>query len=68
MYSTVQAGQWAIYTVSPPLPAGITIDRYTGTIFGTPSSPQDAAIHIVTADLGEGVQKKASLSITIGHL
>jgi len=38
-----------IYSVSPELPAGLTIDASTGVISGIPSAPSASAVYTVTA-------------------
>jgi hypothetical protein len=58
----VGAGQ-ASFTVSPPLPAGLTLEPTTGVISGTPSAPTTASYTVTLADLTGTTS--APLEITI---
>jgi hypothetical protein len=44
-------GGWA---VSPPLPAGLTLDPATGAISGTPTARQAPTVHTITASGADG--------------
>ena len=57
-------GAIAIYSVSPALPAGLSLDPVTGVITGTPTVVTAAASHQVTGSNGSG-SATASLSITV---
>lgn len=62
---TVTASQGlSTYTVSPPLPAGLSLNLSNGTISGTPTAPSGAATYTVTAS-GNGATASASVSITV---
>lgn len=50
------------YTITPALPAGLSIDRITGTISGTPTAPTSARVYKITAANGSG---KSTFDITI---
>src|SRR5262245_33426907 len=50
------------YSVSPALPAGLSLDSSTGRISGTPSVPSGATSHLITATNGGG---SATFSLTI---
>ena len=58
----------ATYTVEPALPAGILIDKNSGTISGIPSSTLTTTSYTITANLGDGVQKQTSLTIAINDI
>ena len=47
-------GTVAAYSVSPALPAGLSISTYTGVISGTPSAVSASATYTVTATNGTG--------------
>ncbi len=47
------------------MPIGILFDEISGTISGTPSSALTTTSYTITANLGNGVQKQASLTIAI---
>ena len=51
---TSTGGNVAAYSVTPPLPAGLTLDRVTGRISGTPNTPAAEADYTVTASNGAG--------------
>ncbi|WP_195760084.1 putative Ig domain-containing protein [Flavobacterium sp. LC2016-23] len=50
------------YTITPALPAGLSIDRITGTISGTPTAPAPATVYTITAANGSG---KSTFDCTI---
>lgn len=50
------------YTVTPALPAGLSIDRITGSISGTPTAPTAATVYTITAANGSG---KSTFNCTI---
>jgi hypothetical protein len=52
------------FTVAPALPAGLTLNKATGTISGTPTAASAAANHVITATGGTG-SGKDTLSITV---
>ena len=52
------------WSVSPALPAGLTLDTTTGVISGTPSTLQNAATYTITAT-NSGGSTTATISITI---
>lgn len=58
-------GAVASYSVSPTLPAGLSLSTSTGVITGTPTTGTAAANYTVTATNSTG-STTASLSITIG--
>ncbi len=53
------------YAVSPPLPAGLSLDAATGVITGTPASVAEASLYTVTAS---GPVGTASASLKFGVL
>ncbi len=56
----------ATYSVSPTLPAGLSINSTTGKITGTPTAAQSAANYTVTAKTTSPAQTKAvSVSISV---
>lgn len=55
------------YSVSPALPAGLTLNTTTGVITGTPTVATAAANYVVTASNAAG-STTASLSITVNSL
>lgn len=60
-------GPVASYTVSPALPAGLSLDTLTGIISGTPTVSTAAAIYTVTASNAYG-STSVDLSITVQSL
>lgn len=56
-----------VYSVSPSLPTGLTIDATTGAITGTPTATQSATNYTVTASNGEGSSTTAIISIKVGN-
>ena len=52
------------YSISPDLPAGLSINTDTGEISGTPASPASAQIYIITAT-NDGGTDIASVIITV---
>ncbi len=52
------------YSISPNLPAGLSIDTDTGTISGTPASPASAQTYTITATNTTG-SDTASVTITV---
>ena len=61
---TSSGGAVTSYTVSPALPAGLTVSASTGVISGTPTAVTAAASYTVTASNSAG-STTASLSITV---
>jgi len=61
---TVIGGAVSSYSVSPALPAGLTLDATTGIIFGTPTTVTAKANYLVTATNADGSTAYA-VSITI---
>jgi hypothetical protein len=59
---TTIGGGVTSYSVTPPLPAGLSIDKTTGKITGTPTTPTAAAIYTVFAQNAAG---SASTGVTI---
>ena len=59
---TSSGGDVVSWTVSPTLPAGLSLDSATGTISGTPTSTSPSTIYTVTATNTGG---SASATITI---
>ncbi len=64
---TVSGGAVANYSVSPALPAGLSINATTGVISGTPTVISSATIYTVTAT-NSGGSTAASLSITVNDV
>ena len=61
---TSAGGAVASYSVSPALPAGLTLSTSTGVITGTPTAVTTTASYTVTASNSAG-STTASLSITV---
>ncbi|HYD40433.1 MAG TPA: putative Ig domain-containing protein [Anaeromyxobacter sp.] len=61
---TGSGGDVAQYTVSPPLPSGLTLHPTTGVISGTPTAVTATASYVVTASNPHG-STQASLVLTI---
>lgn len=59
-------GSVTSYTVSPPLPAGLTLNSSSGVIAGTPAVTSAAASYRVTASNGAG-STSFDLSITVNN-
>jgi hypothetical protein len=55
------------YTVTPALPAGLTLNTQTGTITGTPTAIAAAAAHTVTAS-NAGGSTTASVSVVVNDV
>jgi hypothetical protein len=64
---TVSGGTVTGYSVSPALPAGLSIDASTGVISGTPTAVTAAANYTVTAS-NSGGTVSAALSITVNDV
>ena len=52
------------YTVSPPLPSGLTLDGQSGVISGTPTQPRGSATYLVNAN-GAGVRTSFPLVLSV---
>jgi streptogramin lyase len=64
---TSSGGPVVSYSVSPALPAGLSLDSSTGVITGTPTAWVDLSIYIVTAT-NSGGSSSASVSIAVGRI
>ena len=53
------------FSVSPSLPAGLSLNTSTGTITGTPTTSQVAASYTVTASIASGCSGSTSISIAV---
>lgn len=53
-YLPTHLGGPALWSVSPPLPQGLTVDVDTGLLYGTPSLATPAATYRITATNGSG--------------
>jgi hypothetical protein len=62
---TSGGGAVASYSVSPALPAGLSLNASTGVISGTPTAVTAAADYAVTAN-NSGGNATVSLSISVG--
>jgi len=60
------SGTVASWTVTPDLPAGLTLDPVTGHISGTPTTEQSAADYTITAT-NSGGSTTAVISITVNY-
>lgn len=58
------SGSVTSYSVSPPLPAGLTLNSSTGVISGTPTARSAATVHTVTAS-NAGGQTTFGIAITV---
>jgi 6-phosphogluconolactonase (cycloisomerase 2 family) len=58
-------GNITSWSISPPLPAGLSISATTGVISGTPTAASAAASYTVTAQDCIGGQTSASLSLSV---
>jgi len=58
------AGTVSHYTVSPPLPPGLSLDRQSGVISGTPTRARVSATYVVTAS-GAGVRASFPLVLSV---
>src|SRR5882757_1451311 len=56
-YPPTVSGTVTGYSVSPALPAGLTLDPTSGVISGTPLAASSETIYIVTASNGAGAAK-----------
>ena len=53
--------QDVVYSIAPPLPAGLEINRLTGIVSGTPTAVYPPTNHVITASAGGGYQTATSL-------
>ena len=53
------------FTVAPALPAGLSLDKTTGVITGTPTTETALAVYIVTAKNPSGGSASANLTVTV---
>ena len=58
------SGGTATYSISPDLPAGLSIDPNTGTISGTPSTSSGSIVYIITATNDAG-SDTADVSLSV---
>ena len=58
------SGTVSHYTVSPPLPTGLSLDGQSGVISGTPTRASGPAIYLVTAN-GAGVRASFPLVLSV---
>jgi len=70
------SGTVASYTISPPLPSGLSLNSSTGAISGTPSAVSASATYTITASNSVGnstanvtitVNQAASVLLELGH-
>jgi LPXTG-motif cell wall-anchored protein len=54
------------YSVSPALPAGLSINPSTGVVSGTPTAVAASAVYTVTATSTDGDTASAAWSLTVG--
>ena len=59
-------GASGIYTVSPPLPDGLSLHETSGVISGTPTVLHNSTVHTVTAKGNEAYSGAVNGDITIG--
>ncbi len=64
MNPTVSGGTVASYSITPALPAGVTLNTTTGVISGTPTTQTNQTNHTVTATNASG-STTAQITITI---
>ncbi|HNN06816.1 MAG TPA: NHL repeat-containing protein, partial [Leptospiraceae bacterium] len=62
---TVTDGPLSSFTVSPSLPAGLSIDSSTGTISGSPSSGAASALYTVSAVNTSKVSSSSQITVRI---
>lgn len=55
----------ASYTITPDLPAGLSLDTVTGEISGVPTETQSATTHRIVATTSDGGTEVAFVSITV---
>jgi len=58
------SGTVSHYTVSPSLPPGLSLDRQSGVISGTPTRARGSATYLVNAS-GAGVRASFALSLSV---
>ena len=66
-FTTSGLGSSVSYTVSPALPAGLTMDSSTGRITGTPTSAQAGSQYVISA-AGSTGSAAANITITVTGL
>ncbi len=64
---TISGGAVTSYTISPALPAGLSINATTGVISGTPTIISAATVYTVTA-VNTGGSTTATLNITVNDV
>ena len=63
-FSDTDFGGMKEFSISPALPAGLTLNTVTGVISGTPTAAQATATHTITAQDGS-VSATATVTVTI---
>jgi len=63
-FSDTDFGGVKVFSISPALPAGLTLNTATGVISGTPTAAQATATHTITAQDGS-VSAIATVTVTI---
>jgi 6-phosphogluconolactonase (cycloisomerase 2 family) len=58
-------GEISLWTVVPPLPAGLTLDQETGEISGLPLAAATATVHTITAADCLGQATSSAVTITV---
>jgi photosystem II stability/assembly factor-like uncharacterized protein len=61
------SGHVSLYTVSPALPAGLSLDSLTGIISGTPTGASASANYTLTARNASGASATVVLNITVSQ-
>ena len=64
---TISGGTVVSYSVTPPLPTGLTLDTTTGAISGTPTVRFSAANYIVTALNSVGTTRSCTVRIGVNQ-
>lgn len=63
-FTTRNLGTAPVFTITPALPSGLTLDAATGAISGTPTDQQPATSYVLSAT-GAGQKATAQVAITV---
>ena len=64
-FALLTRGAASGFGISPPLPAGLSIDPVTGTISGTPATASPSTEYTITASFSTGPDQDATLNLSV---